>query len=145
MTLLLFASALCLALAPAQSDAALTGRWDVRVEAARQETPAGGSRSRSALSLVLDLTVRDGVATGGFTGLRGERVTLSGTWKDGRLDLASEWREADITHNGRPAKGKLRWLIKGSLKDGVLGGTWDFQLGDSTLPQRWRGTKQKAG
>jgi hypothetical protein len=125
-----------------QSTVELTGTWSVRVEAARQSTPDGGSRSRSELSIALALDVRGTEVTGRFTAVSGEEVTLSGTWQDGRLDLTSPWREIAITNNGRPDKAKARWVIKGGLKGDVLGGTWDFQMGDSSLPQRWTARRQ---
>ena len=121
----------------AQSAVDLTGTWSVQVEAARESTPDGGSRSRSALSLALVLEVRGMEVTGRFKSVVGDDVTLNGTWQDGKLDLTSPWREISITNNGRPATAKARWVIKGGLKGDVLGGTWDLQMGDSSLPQRW--------
>jgi hypothetical protein len=121
----------------AQSAVDLTGTWSVQVEAARQSTPDGGSRSRSALSLALVLDLRGVQVTGRFKSVVGEEVTLTGTWQDGKLDLASPWREISITNNGRPGTAKARWVIKGGLNGDVLGGTWDLQMGDSSLPQRW--------
>ena len=137
MTSVLISTLLSAWLAPQSPAVDLTGRWDVRVEAAKQSTPDGGSRSRSALTLVLELDVRGSDVSGRFNNPRGDAVTLSGTWKDGRLDLVSPWREVSVTNNGRPDTAKVRWVIKGGWKDNVLGGTWDFQMGDSSLPQRW--------
>lgn len=120
----------------------LTGTWAVQVEAAQQATADGGSRSRSALAIELVLEVRGADATARFQSKVGGLVTLKGTWRDGKLDLASDWQEVDATRNGQSSKGKVRWVIKGGLRDGVLGGTWDLQFGDSSLPQRWTGRRK---
>jgi hypothetical protein len=137
MTIVLL-SALSLLTATVPQGPDLTGRWDVRVEAARQSMPDGGSRSRRALTLVLEIETTGSRATARFDTPPSGAVALTGTWTEGRLDLASEWTEMEVTRNGKPDKAKARWVIRGSLKDGVLGGTWDAQLGDSSLPQRWQ-------
>jgi hypothetical protein len=116
----------------------VAGKWDVSVEAARRNTEDGGSVSRSAQQFLLDLTVDGAKATATLTQRRGPGSpwTMSGSWQQGRLELASAWRDIPITNNGKPSTARARYIIHVGLSAETLTGTCElaFEKGEP-MPQ----------
>jgi hypothetical protein len=134
-----------IALLVAATQASVAGKWHVSAEAARKRTDDGGSVSRNAQEFLLDVGVDGATATGTLTPMngRGSPWTLSGSWQQNRLELASAWREIPITKDGKPATAKARYLVRMTLAGSTLGGTCEFAMENSEpLPQPCVGRRE---
>lgn len=114
----------------------ISGRWNVTADGNVRRDKDGHTEVTSTRQYTLDLSVKDVDVTGAWTAATSERWALSGTWKNGKLDLTSEWREVAIGNGGATAR--VRWIIHGALTDGRLGGTCYIDLGaGEPVPRHW--------
>src|SRR5688572_20213600 len=123
---------------PAAKQSSIAGQWNVSAEAAKKRTDDGGSVSRSAQEFVLDLSFDGAKATATLTPTAGpgQPWSLSGSWQQSKLELASSWRDMPITKNGQPATAKARYLVRVTLSGEALTGTCEFAMENSEpLPQ----------
>jgi hypothetical protein len=124
----------------------VAGKWDLNLEAARRQTDDGGSVSRSARQILLDVITDNAKATATLTAKSGpgEPWTLSGTWQQNRLEMASDWRDISITNNGNPGTGRARFIVRLTLSGEKLDGTCEFAFENGEpLPQRCTGQRAK--
>ncbi len=113
----------------------LTGRWEVRAEAASGSTAGGGTWSRNAVSGVLTVTQQDGTLTGTWTDARPNPLAFEGRRTGDGFEIRTESRSVSVTIDGTPTTLRMRWTIKGTLEKDRLRGTMSFDREDAEASQ----------
>lgn len=123
------------------------GRWDVESATSIRRNTDGTVEVLATSQFRFDLSVEGDQVTAVWQRADGTGeppMTLTGTWKDGRLDLASAWAESEATNRGERVTVTVRWVMRGSLTDGRLGGTRFVEIHGrerDAAPISWVGTR----
>ncbi|MEZ5318892.1 MAG: hypothetical protein R2752_15945 [Vicinamibacterales bacterium] len=114
--------------------ASIAGRWEVTSATSTRRNTDGTVEVLATGTFTLELAVTDEVVTGTWSGPDDAppdsrmRAALTGTWRAGKLDLASDWFDTTVTSAGEPRTVKVRWVIHGAITNGQFGGTRSLEV-----------------